>query len=159
MNDVHPDVEHLSFLIGTWVGTGSGSYPTIDPFTYREESTFVARGKPYLAYEQRTHHADTGEPLHAERGFWRPVGRERLEVILAMSTGFTVIHEGVIDGSSIVLRSTSIARAPTAKQVERDERRLSVDGQALTYEHSMAAVGHPLTHHLSAVLHRASRPG
>ncbi|GKD30103.1 UPF0678 fatty acid-binding protein-like protein, partial [Tanacetum coccineum] len=34
---VHPAVEPLSYLIGTWKGTGEGGFPTISSFSYGEE--------------------------------------------------------------------------------------------------------------------------
>ena len=45
--------------------------------------------------------------------------------------------------------------APTAKQVDATERRISVDGDTMRYEIHMAAVGQPMTPHLEATLHRA----
>ena len=44
--------------------------------------------------------------------------------------------------------------APTAKQVDATERRISVDGDTMHYEVHMAAVGEPMTPHLEATLHR-----
>ena len=44
--------------------------------------------------------------------------------------------------------------APTAKQVDATERRISVDGDTMRYEIHMAAVGEPMTPHLEATLHR-----
>jgi hypothetical protein len=35
------------------------------------------------------------------------------------------------------------------------ERRLTVDGDVLSYTVAMAAMGLPLTHHLAATLHRS----
>ena len=45
--------------------------------------------------------------------------------------------------------------APTAKQVDATERRISVDGDTMRYEIHMAAVGQQMTPHLEATLHRA----
>jgi hypothetical protein len=128
---LHPDVEPLAFLLGTWLGEGRGEYPTIEPFAYGEEIRFSHVGKPFLAYTQRTWALDDERPLHSEMGYWRPK------------------PEGAVE-----LATVSLGLAPTAKQVDRLERSFHVEGDLLGYELRMAAVGVPLTHHLSAELRR-----
>lgn len=156
---LHPDCQPLVGLLGTWRGGGSGEYPTIDPFHYVEEVTFSHVGKPFLAYLQKTRDSSTDQPLHTEAGYWRPVAKGRLEVVLSHPTGVGEILEGSIQsGSSIVfeLRTTSVTLTSTAKQVTELHRRFELDGDTLRYDLAMAAVGQPLTHHLTAELHRST---
>jgi hypothetical protein len=176
---LHEAVEPFRFLLGTWRGTGAGSYPTIDSFGYVEEVTFGHVGKPFLAYGQKTRHAETDLPLHAETGYWRPVGPagsadpaglaeadeglvSRIEVVLSHPTGileslagtFTAAGPGGERGGVFDLRSDTIARTATAVEVVEVHRRFEIDGDTLRYDVAMAAVGVELTHHLSAVLNR-----
>ena len=149
----------LAHLEGTWRGTGRGSYPTIEPFTYDETVTFTALpGKPVLAYTQRTTSAG-GAPMHTEVGYLRPVGTQGVEFVVAQPTGVTETHDGVAgyepDGAwAVTFTSLQVGLTPNAKEVVSVWRALRVRGDTLTYELSMAAVGQPLTPHLWATLQR-----
>ena len=155
---LHPDLEPFSFMLGTWRGRGEGSYPTIDDFTYIEEITVGHVGKPFLAYGQKTKHAHTGLPLHAETGYWRFPAPGRVELVLAHPTGLLESLSGTIeltaDGATIELTCPDVVLTATAVDVERTVRRFRFDGDAVDYDLAMAAVGQPLTHHLAATLYR-----
>jgi hypothetical protein len=162
---LHAAVQPLAFLLGTWRGTGVGSYPTIEDFGYVEEVTFGHVGKPFLAYAQRTRHAETDLPLHAETGYWRPgevigeAGTVVVEIVLAHPTGLLESLSGTFTptegGGVFELTCPAVLATATAVDVSATERRITVDGDTLTYELAMAAVGQPMTHHLAATLTRA----
>lgn len=154
MAALHPDVQALAVLLGTWSGQGHGEYPTIDPFDYQETVTFAHVGKPFLAYGQKTVHVVTGLPLHTESGYWRSPGRGRVELVIAHPTGIVEVDEGGIAGGIIRLASSSVCRSSSAKEVVAIARAFEVDADSLRYTVSMAAVGQPLTVHLRAELHR-----
>ena len=156
--DLHPNLQALAPLLGTWQGRGSGEYPTIEPFEYLEEVTFSHVGKPFLIYGQKTKSAVDGLPLHAETGYLRVPRHNEVELVLAHPSGITEIEVGryVADGSTVELEVTSsdVGMTPTAKEVTSMARRFRFDGDELTYSVQMSAVGQPLLHHLSAALHR-----
>lgn len=155
---LHPGLAVLAPLLGTWVGTGAGEYPTIEPFDYREEVTFGHVGKPFLAYGQKTMASDDVRPLHAEVGYVRVPSPGRVEWVLATPTGITEIQEGALSVDGCVLEmdmaATTIGLTSSAKDVTALARSVRIDGDVLTYTVRMGAVGQPLQHHLAATLHR-----
>lgn len=151
---LHPAIEPLAFLLGHWVGSGTGDYPTIDDFRYREQVWFDHVGKPFVSYRQATRDAETGLPLHAESGYLRPVGEDRVELVLSQPSGIVEVHEGTVSAGSIRLRTVRVVTTATAKDVTEVTRAIDVEDDQLSYELGMAAVGQPLQHHLSAVLTR-----
>ncbi len=152
--DLHPDVAPLGFLLGTWIGEGEGTYPTVAPFRYGEEIKVWHVGKPFLSYAQRTWALDDGRPLHGEAGYWRLKPQDRVELVLAHPSGQVEIEEGMVSGTRIELSSTLVGRTSTAKEVTALARQLTVRGHALSYTVDMAAMGQPLQPHLRAGLER-----
>lgn len=154
--DLHPDVEPLAFLVGTWRGEGLGEYPTIEPFRYGEELSFEHVGDDYLTYTQRSWRLDDGSPVHLERGFLRPGAEGALELTLAHPLGLTEISEGTLDGTSFALATIAggIGRTTTGMAVTDLSRRYRVDGPTLVYELDMATEDTAMTRHLAAVLRR-----
>jgi len=158
MPDLHPDLEALAPLLGTWAGRGAGQYPTIEPFDYLEEVVVSHVGKPFLAYAQKTKAVADGAPLHAETGYLRVPQPGHVELVLAHPSGITEIEVGTysVTGDLIEmdLSTTAIGLAPTAKQVTALSRSFRIEGDQLSYSVQMGAVGQPLQNHLAAVLHR-----
>ena len=145
-------------LVGTFVGVGRGHFPTIEPFSYREEVAFVSNGSPVLAYRQRTSDPGSGRPMHAEDGFLRPAGDGRVELLLAHSFGLTEVQEGDIavetDGVlRLHLTSSAIGVAGTAKPVDAVRRDLTLVGDVLRSELWMSYAGVE-SQHLVSELHR-----
>ncbi len=156
MAELHPACAPLAFLLGTWRGAGSGVYPTIENFSYTEEVSFTHVGKPFVAYGQKTKHADTGLPLHAEAGYLRPQPDGRIELVLVQPSGIVELLDGIVDGPEVRLASTAVLGTASAKPVTATERRFWVNGGVLHSSVAMAAVGLELQHHVVSEMHRVS---
>jgi len=156
--DVHPDLAALSFLLGTWRGSGRGEYPTIDPFPYDEEIVVEHVGEPYLLYRQSSWSPDDGEALHLERGFLRRGSAPgEVELCLAHPIGLTEIAHGVVDGPTVELstdREGVVGRTRTGLEVTALSRTYRADRDRLTYELFMATESTANALHLRAELRR-----
>ncbi len=160
----------LSWLIGHWTGVGVGGYPSVPEFRFGQEVVFSHDGRPFLSYHSRSWLLDDDgnqvRPLGSESGFWRPVPGNKVELLLAHPTGYAEVWEGQVTITGIVdaaitgaradLRSDVVARTATAKEYTAGHRLYGLVDGDLLWTFDMAAVGHPLTSHLSARL-KASR--
>ncbi|GAA1413360.1 UPF0678 fatty acid-binding protein-like protein [Glutamicibacter uratoxydans] len=155
---LHPGLQAVAGLLGTWRGEGSGEYPTIKSFSYTEELTFTDVGKPFLHYQQRTW-SPAGAPMHTETGFLRVIDSQTIEFVLAQPTGQTELAQGALnltDAGFICKLDSQVVNSASAKQVQTTRRQLELSADQLSTSFAMAAVGVPLTHHLASVLHRLS---
>lgn len=156
--ELHPLNAPLIPLLGAWQGPGEGAYPTIDSFSYDETLSFGHVGKPFVAMNQRTRGRGEGPPLHAEAGYFRPQGDGAIELVLSQPSGIVEILVGTVAeteaGVEVDVSSVGVYTAPSAKLVRETRRRYLVDGDTLTCDFWMAAMGELLTHHLTSVLNR-----
>lgn len=156
----HPHLTPVLGLLGSWHGRGRGAYPTIDgEFGYAQEVTFSHDGRPFLHYEARAWLLGPDDaplrPAARESGWWRMQPDGRVEALITQPTGIAEIAVGSAADGVVDLATDSVGLTPTAKKVEATRRRYTLaDGDTLTFEHDMAAVGQALQHHLSARLRR-----
>jgi hypothetical protein len=151
---LHPGIAGLEFLLGTWVGEGSGDYPTVQPFSYREEINFSPSGKPFIFYAQRTWGTEDGRLLHVETGYLRAGEGGHVELVAAQPTGIVEVEEGTVQGWRLELSSRFVGLTTTAKDVSTLARSITVEGDVMTYELVMGAVGQPPQRHVGARLSR-----
>lgn len=156
----------LSWLLGTWVGAGVVGYPTMEEdLRFGQEVGFSHDGRPFLSYRSRTWLLDEDgnqvRPLATETGFWRPggpaeAGGIEVEVLLTHPTGFVEIYHGAVDGPRITLSTDVVARTSTAKEYTAASRLYGLVEGDLAWVMDMAAVGQPMTSHVSAQLKRVN---
>jgi hypothetical protein len=152
---LHPDLADVSFVLGTWRGTGEGQWPRGEPFEYGEELTFEHVGDAFLLYAQRSWSLEDEMPIHFERGFLRPGGPGRVEFVLANPLGIAEIAEGTVADGTIEVATTAVAHTATAKAVTELTRRIERHGDELRYELHMAMRDIALTSHVRSRLTRA----
>ncbi len=153
--DLHPDCAPLAFLLGTWRGEGEGEWPRGEPFRYGEEMTYEHVGDAFLLYSQRSWMLDDGAPLHFERGFLRPAGPGRLELVLAHPLGVAEVSQGTVRDGVIDVTSTAVATTPTGSPVTVLQRHVEVSGDHLRYELRMALREVAVMQHLAGRLSRS----
>lgn len=169
MTDLPEQLVPVSWLIGHWIGVGTGQYPTIPDFRFGQELWFSTDGRPFLTYRSRTWLLDDSgqriRPASSESGFLRPGPDRSIEMLLAHAIGFTEIWEGQVEvteisgdritGARAELRTDMVARTQTAKPYTAGHRLYGLVHGELLWTFDMAAMGLPLQNHLAAKLRPA----
>ncbi len=152
----------LGLLEGTWRGEGSGSFPTIDSFDYRETLKFVSRDDSTLFYEQRTEKRVRGQKefltSHWESGFVRVLADNQLELVSAQSGGRSEVLIGTIEsvGEKVRLKFSSKAISNDPRIIATT-RTFEIANNELSYEMEMHTTSVAnVTHHVAATLKRMS---
>eukprot|EP00052_Salpingoeca_macrocollata_P001097 m.23854 g.23854 ORF g.23854 m.23854 type:complete len:280 (-) comp11099_c0_seq1:125-964(-) len=155
--DLHEALLPLAGFIGTWKGDGSGDYPTVEPFKYKETLSFVHIGKPFIEVIQATQNPKDGSPMHREVGFLTIKGTD-VSFVVSDPTGLAQVYEGTVtkDGNTVKLSlsTTSVGKTRFAKDVVAVKREFVLQDFTLNYTLDMQAVGCDMQHHLSANLKR-----
>ncbi len=159
MSDRETTERVLRGLVGEWTGTGSGRFPTIDPFRYAERLCFASRaGAPDLLYEQRTTLIADGELSHWETGFLLPQDDGSVHLLNAQQSGRTEVLVGrvkPVDDDVLELCFASVSHAHDPRMVAT-ERVYRIEPGSLSYSMQMSTDRVPTLHgHLEAKLTRA----
>ena len=151
---LHEELSELAFLLGTWRGEGEGVWPGAEDFVYAEEMAFEHVGDPFLLYAQRSWNPVDEAPIHLERGFVRPAGPGRVELVLAHPIGVVEVAEGTVSGLALDVASTAVAFSMTGSPATELRRKIRVDGDTLSYELEMATTDVPRQFHVRGTLRR-----
>lgn len=151
--DIHPGLQPIAFLLGTWRGGGRGQLHEGEAFPYEEEVQFSHRGRPWLVYEQRAWSPDDEALLHTEMGFWRPDEDDVVWAFVALTAG-SDLSRGTRDGTRLAFEALHSPMAEGIEPVVGLRRVYEVDGDTLTYAVRMTNAGHPPERHVAGTLHR-----
>ena len=155
-----PQLAPLAWLVGRWEGAGVVGYPTIESANFGQQLTIEHDGRPFLAMSSRTWLLDDAgnqvRPLAREEGFWRVLDNGEIELLLIHPTGILEMYVGRRDPErpAVQLATDGVLRSPAAKEYSSGARMYGLVESQLMWVMDMAAVGKPLTSHVSAQLKR-----
>ena len=165
-SELPPEIVRISWLLGHWEGVGQGQYPNSSNFSFIQQLEFNNDGRPFIDYESKSWElkadGSAGEPLHSEKGFWKPGEGTSVEVSISHVTGISEIWTGLnevltIEEAKITSARARIAtqwvgRVPSAKPVDAGDRLYGLMNGELMWTYDMAAVGQEMQNHLWARL-------
>ncbi len=158
----------LTWLAGTWVGTGNGQFPTMPPFKYLDKMTFKICGseqEPLIHFEETAWIIKNNEQTfkHCETGYFRPLTDTAIELQVTHNTGRIEILNGVFEEIywdkkqfNISFNSTFLKNAKGLTTALLSHKKFNLTDDLLKYSHAMSTskVGN-LTNHLIAELKKS----
>jgi hypothetical protein len=154
--ELHPLLAPLAFLIGDWVGEGSGLFS--DGFAFEDALTFEADERPVIGFQEWTRSFD-GTPSHSECGYIIAKEDGVVHMTVAGPAGITETLTGHIENGRASLRSVGVGHAPGSKNVTATARRLYSEGDDLVTEVYISLDDDPPSPHTRSVLHRPGTAG
>lgn len=165
-----PELAHVSWLVGRWMGVGLGHYPTVEDFRFAQELEFGCDGRPFLSYWSRSWVIDDDgvriKQSSSESGFVRPLPDNEFEFLLTHASGFVEIWHGKVEvtgldsnritGARAQLHTDTVARTSTAKPYAAGQRLYGLVNGELVWTFDMAAMDQPMQNHLAAQLKPAA---
>ncbi len=156
--DLHPALAPLAWLVGRWEGVGLVGYATITDARFGQELEISHDGRPFLQHRSRSWILDdAGRKVRAsagEQGYWRVEPDGEIELLLAHHTGILEMYVGTRDAARpyVHLHTDAVLCSPHAKDYNAATRLYGYVESDLMWTMDMAAVGQPMTNHLSARL-------
>jgi hypothetical protein len=161
--DLPPALAPIAWLVGRWEGAGVVGYPTMaESLQFGQEVVCRHDGRPFLEWHSHTWLLDADgnrvRPLATELGVWRPVETgpdgTNVELLLTHPTGVVEMYAGRAEPAKVELRTDGVLRSPHAKAYAAGHRMYGYVQSNLMWVMDMAAMGEPLTSHVSAELKR-----
>ena len=146
-------------LLGEWHGEGVQAGGADGDQRFGQWIRFSHDGRGFLAYEARswrlTEDGGIVGPGVRESGFWRPRGRDDVELLVTNPDGLVELYVGSARTTTSWELSTDVmARTPDAPDVSRAVRLYGIVEGALMYAVDRAAADQPLRPTMSARLER-----
>ncbi len=150
--NLHPAASKFAWLLGRWVGSGEGDYPTTEKFTFGQDVLFQQDGRPFFHYISTSWIVDeSGNKIREgaqETGFLRCREDGSAELLLTHNTGVIELYYGRVDGARLELSTDAVMRTETAKDYAASQRLYGLVEGDLWFAVDMAAMGHELQPHL-----------
>lgn len=159
---LHPTLAPIAWLVGRWEGAGLFGYPTITDARFGQELQISHDGRPFLQHRSRSwvldDHGNKLRPSAGEQGYWRVPPDGEIELLLVHHTGILELYAGTRDAERpyVHLHTDTVVRSRHAKEYRAAARLYGYVESDLMWTMDMAAVGQPMTNHLSARLKKVT---